>query len=702
MILRTCLILLVSLFIAGTSLAATSVTSRNIRWSFDGDYTTGQFISGDWYVVCPSGCQVTAIASLGANALAGSMLNPTTSSQSYASSRPSANNQGFVSGIAMPYNASLNVGNMLPLSLSDGDMLCTGTRYTGSTLYITGLQDGEVLTVLASAPAADSFRPGLTDSSRTIYSGASIDYNELNNLQPVSGGPSPAAAAAAISGPWFDFGYGWQGRQIHPFGNVMDYGGKISSDVSAAALVANCNYSNAEKEPVVVALIQAGLDAFHNMKSYRGFYAAQPAHLMGRKLLAMMAGELLDIAEIQATWSKSGQYLHTTWGGYPSDSWRWSEDTAHRYVTQQDVSASASGTSTYSPDANYTSSMIGMPEWFHYHWDVGSSTAHWTADNYRRCCYCGPIEGQTLAIYAMGWQDLWNHPAYFDYMDRYTAIASGDPDPFGYTVPGEASGYRGGNQVGFLGTGWSVAMWDQYRDSFDDQGVIRSNPQPSGTLPAGTTTTTLGFATNTATTCKFGTSPGVEYPDIANTYTTTGGTSHEETLTGLTDGSSTTYYSRCGDNSTDYVITVAVAEPISGTAWGWSSATYSVGEDDGTLQATINRSDTDGAASIQWGTYQNSAEVDVDYVGVSWTTVNFEVGVSSVDVYVTILPDDEHEEDENFRLAIGNQSEGLISLDEAVVTIVDADSPPPVTPPQVLPGTPGRAVCCGGKMVYRQ
>jgi len=35
----------------GVSFAATSVTQHGITWSFDADYSTGQYANGDYYVV---------------------------------------------------------------------------------------------------------------------------------------------------------------------------------------------------------------------------------------------------------------------------------------------------------------------------------------------------------------------------------------------------------------------------------------------------------------------------------------------------------------------------------------------------------------------------------------------------------------------------------------------------------------------------
>lgn len=122
---------------------------------------------------------------------------------------------------------------------------------------------------------------------------------------------------------------------------------------------------------------------------------------------------------------------------------------------------------------------------------------------------------------------------------------------------------------------------------------VVSNGSPMGTLTAGTTITTLSVSTNEVATCKYGTVAGVAYTSITSTFTSTGGTTHSTNITGLTNGSSRTYYVRCQDasnntNSSDYIISFSVANPSTplpipwvttdiGTASVIGSATYSSG-----------------------------------------------------------------------------------------------------------------------------
>lgn len=102
----------------------------------------------------------------------------------------------------------------------------------------------------------------------------------------------------------------------------------------------------------------------------------------------------------------------------------------------------------------------------------------------------------------------------------------------------------------------------------DSTPPVLSSGAPSGSQSAGTTQITLQVSTNESATCKYGTTANTAYADIANTFSTTGGTTHTQTITGLSNGTSYTYYIRCTDgsnpNTSDYTISFSIASPASG------------------------------------------------------------------------------------------------------------------------------------------
>ena len=93
-------------------------------------------------------------------------------------------------------------------------------------------------------------------------------------------------------------------------------------------------------------------------------------------------------------------------------------------------------------------------------------------------------------------------------------------------------------------------------------GPTRSQPLPSFALLADTTSTLLGVTTNVAATCRYALTAGVAYASMPTTFSTTGGTTHTTTFSGLTPGSFSTVSVRCTDgttpNTTDFPIDVEV------------------------------------------------------------------------------------------------------------------------------------------------
>jgi len=139
---------------------------------------------------------------------------------------------------------------------------------------------------------------------------------------------------------------------------------------------------------------------------------------------------------------------------------------------------------------------------------------------------------------------------------------------------------------------------------------IFSNPSPSGTLPTGTTQTTISLTTNESATCKYSTTPNIPYASMTNTFSTTGGTSHSQTITGLSDGNTYDYYVRCLDeagnpNTTDYAITFSV-ESGGGEVSDTTPPTGSISINNGdtttnsqNINLSISASDSSGVAEMK-------------------------------------------------------------------------------------------------------
>jgi hypothetical protein len=133
---------------------------------------------------------------------------------------------------------------------------------------------------------------------------------------------------------------------------------------------------------------------------------------------------------------------------------------------------------------------------------------------------------------------------------------------------------------------------------------VISEGEPSGTLKMGTTTATLSVITDEPATCKWGLSATTAYAALANS-SSTNGTSHSTTLSGLADGQSYTRYVRCMDvagnaDASSYVVSFDVSATVDTTppviSGGTPSGELAAGTTSVVMQVT-----TDEAATCKWG-----------------------------------------------------------------------------------------------------
>ncbi|MFA5714578.1 MAG: fibronectin type III domain-containing protein, partial [Candidatus Paceibacterota bacterium] len=147
--------------------------------------------------------------------------------------------------------------------------------------------------------------------------------------------------------------------------------------------------------------------------------------------------------------------------------------------------------------------------------------------------------------------------------------------------------------------------------SVDVVSPVRSNGQPSGTTS--NTQTTISLTTNESATCKYSTAPGTAYASMTNTFTTTEGKTHSRTITGLTNGSSYSYYVRCQDstgnaNTDDFVISFKMSTTVGVSPVAQFSASPLSGNSPLTVKFT-NLSTGTEPMTYQWD-FNNS-----EYVG---------------------------------------------------------------------------------------
>ena len=439
-----------------------SIQQHGVTWTFAKPVQYGQFVNGDYWVVDPGdGVQIVSISpghtvhpDTGRD-MNGSMLNPSSATQGY-------DEAGYY------YKDSLNVGIGVsantPLILSsDVSLVSTISNLTPyGKDHISYVKVAAVLTCLSSVPLEGSFRPGISSISKILHKSSQINYHLLKNLSSPTTKPKIATYAEYFKMTWLTHSGSWTGREMHPSDGVpANY--YYPEYFSTAALMLHLDYTNEEKKPLLINYIQLGIDIYSYLERGANGWPPDGGHSSARKWPILFAGIMLDYFPMKNIGQISGEYLYADGhgpGNLPPDYKHFGEDGQTFYVKQSDVDITTSP--SWSPDTRsapnypYTSAMIGMPEWgIRYSIEPHRSDASWKAKYRNIGSGARTWAGTVLAARIMDAKKLWNNNAHFDYVDRYMAIAQGDPDPFNYIVPGEQAGGSPGEFIG--------KIWDAYR-----------------------------------------------------------------------------------------------------------------------------------------------------------------------------------------------------------------------------------------------
>jgi hypothetical protein len=448
-----------------TAYCATQVGQFGITWTFNKDYTIGQFANGDFYVVGPVtiiSIRPESCADASGRVKNGTMINPIPAS--------STSRQGYDNSMAgNTYDAALNkafnVSPSNPLIVEPGSSLVSTISIdkAGNTPQ---LKTAAVLTVLSAAPPAGSFRPPYSGTDKTIrYDKSQLKYSLLKKLAPVGSTPSLTSVEQQFERPWIDHRGTAGGRYYHPTDNMPDYGREIATAVGEGALMLQLDFTDQQKETLLVRYVQLGIDLY-GIVAAGGTKNWEPdgGHASGRKWPIIFAGLML------------GEHKMAEIGDLPFTSCYFGEDGQTFYVSQADVNLANVVTvykgktfygHFYPPGSkqyqNYTAADIGLPEW-----GIRHAThplydgKDWDKAAYRRCCTANGWAGFVLAAHIMGQKAAWKHDSLFDYMDRYMGI--------------EARGTYNRQQSRF-----AENLWDAYRPRFG--AVWPSKGEQAGAKP---------------------------------------------------------------------------------------------------------------------------------------------------------------------------------------------------------------------------
>lgn len=294
-----------------TSPTTSTITVRDVVWTFSEPLPHGRFINGDYWVTPVSGntsitlTSVTPDPDFTVDAESnGMMLNPSTSTHGYDGKRG--------------YRAEHNVAAM-PLTVPANSTLVKAMDRIPGYSYSQGpdIEDAVVLTVLDAPPAdgangANTFRPAYYGpwSEKRFFTWADVDTTKIPSHVPPPEGPGGTTLAEIekkFRHTQLDQRSNWQGRYLHPvraFRNYSDetqvenYGSEVARD-NITALTRLClNDSLADKKPALIQVLQACIDYYGYYRG-GGTLPADGGHGIGRKIMAVFGGVVFNNLEWQ-------------------------------------------------------------------------------------------------------------------------------------------------------------------------------------------------------------------------------------------------------------------------------------------------------------------------------------------------------------------------------------------------------------------
>lgn len=394
--------------------ARPSVSQYGITWQFDRAYTTGQFVNGDWWVVGPVEIVSTSPGWDGTHH--GSMINP-----AYGASHGYDKRFNFDANLLARFPRSVRPGESVVsvISWKTGEKGAPAANSTIKNVPRPALRTAAVLTVLSAPPAADSFRPTYAGGEKRIFRLEDLHLDRLPHLARPGNVPSIADFERRTSRVWLDHLDKWPTRYICPSENFPNYARDSTSIFNDAALLLLLDFPDEEKLDLLIRVVQIGID-YYGVLETGGRWGQNGGGLgSGRKWPILLAGILLDDDKMLGIGAD-----------YPSASSQ--EDCQTFYLTKEKAS-------------HYPGLRIGDAVWAeHGCWNPGSHYSDPGNTGYQWCCTGNVWGGAALGARVLGAVDLWNHPAFFDYVDWY--MAQGTP--------------------GDWQRSWSdfaEAMWDRYR-----------------------------------------------------------------------------------------------------------------------------------------------------------------------------------------------------------------------------------------------
>lgn len=392
--------------------SANAITKFGITWTFSTSRPCGNYVNGDYWVVGP--VTVTAITKPNGPDRDGSMINP----------MPTYLTQGYDSRVP-GYSTTLDDSTRLPLALHAGQSLVSSiSRNPTDAAARPALLASSVLTVVASNPGADKFRPPFVGAAKPLYSLNNLRRNLLPKLAPVAKTPPFADTYWQVSAmPLIDHMFAWNGEHLHaeqamPGGT---YSANLARSYGDGVLRLMLDEPLENKETLLIRLVQAGIDKAADINNGANWGGIGGTMGVGRKFPIMFAGYMLNEPSMTNIASIVDPVV------------AFQEDGQTFYLVQESINAAHAHRGVADPycinPTYYDGLPLGTPVWGNQHWEwlsmAGFDLNSWRQDPgkiaYDGITY-GSTEGTALAARLLGLVPAWNHQAFFDWQDRFHAI----------------------------------------------------------------------------------------------------------------------------------------------------------------------------------------------------------------------------------------------------------------------------------------
>jgi len=463
-----------------------SVTHHGITWTFDKCYQSGQFITGDYWVVGPA--TVLNVSPGWDGVRHGSMVNPDPGLKYQ--SMYAGEKQGYDSRAHGTYADDLRAKFPLTLQLDQSLVSTIGLQnsYGDGRSFI---DEGAFLSVVSTTPPLDAFPPSYfaSDGPKEIFRMSDINRGLLPNLKlPVGVSVDSEDVAKRLEGPRLGhlFVHGYQ--YITPVHSSGGHPGELVYSRDSSSLISNAMVATMLENPnehLLISVIQRGLENYFILKRNPHLWPAGGGHSNGNKEIVVYNGLLFNNPDMISVAQEMSS----------------NEDDQTYYYDDPQLPAEVRGVKGWT-GATALWGQNGVEDNYEYKhpaqwtWDgrglEGDPAAGQRSDvrsrSYNLCCTVWTQVGGALAIKLMHGENEWNHPPFFDYIDRWMSEVLTEAQLDELRAIDPTLGTVGGSTAGWSSSAFVSSMWEEYRPTLEPKGkgvVIYPAPVSPRNLAAG-------------------------------------------------------------------------------------------------------------------------------------------------------------------------------------------------------------------------